>query len=141
MPEPEPKLAFWGERFMAWLIDVIIMGVSVGLLGLFTSFVTWQPFPFLPGWFPFVNFGFGGFVYFLYWTIMEGIFGQSVGKMVMHLRVARLDGGHVGMAEAIVESIGKAFFLFLDILIGWAVYPKKRQRVLNYLSGTIVVRE
>jgi uncharacterized membrane protein YvbJ len=31
---PAPKLAFWGERFVAWLIDIIILGVIVGTLGL-----------------------------------------------------------------------------------------------------------
>jgi len=37
------KLALWGERFVAWLIDAIIIGVVVGILGLFAWFasVTW----------------------------------------------------------------------------------------------------
>ena len=26
------KLAFWGDRFVAWLIDVLILGVVVGIL-------------------------------------------------------------------------------------------------------------
>jgi len=28
----QPKLAYWGERFVAWLIDVVIIGAIVGLL-------------------------------------------------------------------------------------------------------------
>ena len=30
-----PKLAYWGERFVAWLIDIVILGVIVTLLRFF----------------------------------------------------------------------------------------------------------
>jgi uncharacterized RDD family membrane protein YckC/predicted RNA-binding Zn-ribbon protein involved in translation (DUF1610 family) len=134
------SLASWGERFVAWLIDVIIIGVLVGLLEFFTWFA-WEPFEFLPSWLPFVNFGTGGVLYFLYWTLMEGLSGQSFGKMLMRLRVVRLDGSRIDLVHAALESVGKAFFLLLDLLIGWALYPKRRQRIFNFLSETVVVRE
>jgi len=44
------------------------------------------------------------------------------------------------MAQAAIESIGKAFLLPLDCIIGWILYPSRRQRLFNYLSDTIVVR-
>jgi uncharacterized RDD family membrane protein YckC len=134
------KLALWGERFVAWLIDVLIIGVIVGLLELFTWFA-WEPFGFWPSWLPFVNFGSGGVIYFLYWTLMEGACGQSIGKMVMHLRVVKLDGSKIGIGYAALESVGKAFFLLLDLLIGWALYPKRMQRIFNFLSETVVIHE
>ena len=34
----ELKLAFWWERFVAWLIDVVIIGIVLGILGLFAWF-------------------------------------------------------------------------------------------------------
>jgi uncharacterized RDD family membrane protein YckC len=132
------KLAFWGERFVAWLIDVIIIGIVVGILGLFAWFanVTWWSG--WPGWLPFFNFNLGGVIYFLYWMFMDGLYGQSFGKMVMRLKVTRLDGSPIGMGAAALESIGKAFLLPLDCLLGWLLYPKKRQRIFNYLSETTV---
>lgn len=139
----ELKLAFWGERFLAWLIDSIIIGIVVGLLSLLTWFAT-QPFPFLPRWttwIPFFNFSVSGIIYFLYWMLMDGAYGQSLGKMIMRLKVVRLDGKPVSMGQAAVESVGKAFFLPLDFLIGLFLYPKRRQRVFNSLSETVVVRE
>jgi len=33
---PGLKLAFWGERFVAWLIDVVIIGAVVGFISLIT---------------------------------------------------------------------------------------------------------
>jgi uncharacterized RDD family membrane protein YckC len=139
---PGLKLAFWGERFLAWLIDVVIIGVIVGILGLFTwfvgqSFTWWSGWP---GWIPFFNFNLGGVIYFLYWMFMDGAYGQSFGKMVMRIKVTRLDGRPVGMANAALESIGKAFLLPLDCLLGWLLYPGRRQRIFNYLSETIVIK-
>ena len=134
------KLAFWGERFLAWLIDLIIIGVAVFILGLF-NWLGGLAVPGWPGWLPFFNLNLGGVLYFLYWMLMDGAYGQSFGKMVMRLKVTRLDGSKVGMGYAAIESVGKAFLLPLDVLIGWIFYPKRRQRLFNYLSETIVVKE
>jgi len=83
------KLALWGERFLAWLIDVVIIGVVVGILGLFSLLagVTWWSG--WPGWLPFFNFNLGGVLYFLYWMFMEGSYGQSFGKMIMRIKITR----------------------------------------------------
>jgi uncharacterized RDD family membrane protein YckC len=58
----------------------------------------------------------------------------------MRLKVTRLDGKPASVAQAAVESVGKAFLLPLDLLLGWALWPRRRQRVFNYLSETIVIR-
>ena len=135
------KIAYWGERFVAWLIDVIIIGIVVGLLGLLTwfgfgSFSWWSGWP---SWMPFFNWS--GIVYFLYWFLLDGAYGQSLGKMIMHLSVVRLDGSRINMGQAALESVGKAFILPLDLLLGWILYPRRRQRLFNYVSETIVIRE
>jgi uncharacterized RDD family membrane protein YckC len=91
-------------------------------------------------WIPFVEFGLDNVIYFLYWTIMEGIFGQSIGKMAMRLKVARLNGQPVDMGYAAIESLGKAFLLPLDCLIGWIFFAGRNQRLFNYISETIVVK-
>ena len=138
---PQPRLAFWGERFAAWLVDVVILGIVVGLISLVTlgwpSFVIVPP---LPSWIPFVNFGFGNIVYFLYWTLMEGVYGRSLGKMFMRIKVTRLDGQPIDTAQAALESVGKAFLLPIDLILGWVLHPRNRQRIFSYLSGTIVLR-
>ena len=130
------RLASWGERFVAWLIDAVIVEVVAGILGLFVSLSWWSVWP---SWIPFFNFN--GVFLFLYWLFMDGSYGQSFGKMVMRIKVTRLNGSQIGMGNAAVESIGKAFLLPLDCLIGWILYPKRRQRIFNYISETIVIRE
>jgi uncharacterized RDD family membrane protein YckC len=134
------KLATWGERFVAWLIDSIILSVIIGILSIFTYFM-WTPLGFWPSWTPFFNFSTGGVIYFLYWLIMDGTYGQSLGKMIMHLKVSRLDSRPINMSNAAVESAGKAFLLPLDIILGLILYPNRKQRLFNYISETVVIRE
>ncbi len=135
-------LAFWWERFLAWLIDVVIIGIFASILNLITGLAL-TALPGWPSWIPFFSFNLNGVLLFLYWMLMEGISsqkGQSFGKSIMRIRVVHLDGTPINMADAAVESVGKAFILPIDLLIGWILYPRKRQRLFNYLSRTVVVR-
>jgi uncharacterized RDD family membrane protein YckC len=129
-------LAGWGTRFLAWLIDVIILGVvlsPVNSIGL--NLIPTAP------WFPLANFGLSNIVHLLYWTLMEGYMGQSVGKIALGIKVTNIQGGQPTIIEAAIESFGKAFLLPLDLIIGWILYPKTRQRLFTYLSHSIVVRK
>ena len=131
------KLANWGERFVAWLIDMIILGIVLGPWIVLPGYL-WAP-SFLR-WVPFVDFGTKNLIHFVYWMIMEGIYGQSIGKMVMKIRVTQLGGERTDLVHAAIENIGKAFLLPIDCIVGWIMYPAKKQRLFNYLSETIVVK-
>jgi uncharacterized RDD family membrane protein YckC len=137
-----PKLAFWGERFVAWLIDMIIINVALFLIGLL-FFFPWSPLwqSINNGWSFFFSFGSNSLVTFLYWMFTEGAYGKSIGKSVMRLRVTRLDGTRINFGQAALESVGKAFLLPIDLIVGWILYPRKRQRLFNFLSETVVVHE
>jgi len=131
------QLAGWGERFVAWLIDMVILGVIFG---------PWVPLPgYMWGpeflrWIPFVDFGTRNVIHFVYWLFMEGVYGQSIGKMVMKIRVTQLNGQPTDVVHAAIESLGKAFVLPIDCIVGWVLYSAKNQRLFNYISETIVVR-
>ena len=104
------KLATWGDRFVAWLLDAIIVGIVVGILNLF-GLIVGLTLSFWPSWIPFFNFDLGGVIFFLYWMFMDGLYGQSIGKAIMRLKVTRLDGSLIGIGPAALESVGKAFLL------------------------------
>jgi len=136
------KLAYWGERFGAWLIDIVILGAMMVPLRFFAS-VAWPGYtfvPVLPVWIPFVDFGLSNIVYFLYWTLMEGSYGRSIGKMVMRIKVVRVRGEPMNLAHAALESLGKAFVLPLDCILGWILHAPRRQRIFNYVSETVVAK-
>lgn len=77
---------------------------------------------------------------FVYWAILEGYGGQSVGKAAMNFKVTDRKGEKIGFMTAAVESFGKAFILPLDCLIGWLAMEGEKLRLFNRLSNTIVVK-
>ncbi len=159
-------LASWGERLVAWLVDVILVGgLAIILLLYMRRFIPlawlerpqllwWPrrppippypplfllvPFMFLTPWFTGVG---AAALLFIYWTLCEGLVGQSLGKRLIGIRVVNLEGGEAGLKRALVESLGKAFLLPLDMVIGLIIPEgvERRQRLFNYMSSTIVVR-
>ncbi len=134
-------LASWGTRFWAWLIDIIIVGIVVNVLR--TLLVSIYTFPHLydiPGnLFPF-DLGLNSVVIFLYWTVLEGYSGMSIGKMALNLRMTGRSGEKIGFGAAAISSFGKAFLLPIDVLIGWIAMPGTKLRLFNRLSNTIVIK-
>ena len=137
--EPERKtvhLASWDDRFLAWLIDVILVGAVLSVFGeaagAFSLFVGGLSLsaPFL---------GVNGLGLWIYWTALEGYHEQSAGKMVMKIAVTDRRGEAIDYATAAIESFGKAFLLPLDVLIGWLFMEDEYVRLFNRLSSTVVV--
>lgn len=137
--EPERRtvhLASWDDRFLAWLIDVLLVGAVLSVFGeaagafsLLTGSLSLSA-PFL---------GVNGLGLWIYWTALEGYRGQSAGKVVMKIAVTDRRGEAIDYATAAVESFGKAFLLPLDVLIGWLFMENEYVRLFNRLSSTIVI--
>lgn len=78
----------------------------------------------------------------LYFTIPEALFGASPGKLLMRLRVVRLDGRSLGVGAVIVRNLLKPidFLPLLYILGGVLVLiTPGRQRLGDIAAGTTVV--
>ncbi len=86
------------------------------------------------------------FIIILYFTIMEGSIGATVGKRLMFIQVVsplrgyRYRYGKISYAQAFIRSLSKIFWLpiILDILLGKL---SGNVRILDKLSRTIVVEE
>jgi uncharacterized RDD family membrane protein YckC len=147
VPDKTLFLGRWSARFWAWLIDVILIICFLNIIiGIFDQI--WE----LPLLWDFRHgelsaVAFEMLLIFAYWTVMEGSRGQSIGKMVMNLRVVNRDGSRITYTTAAVESLPKAFLnipfiiiLVLDCLIGWLAMPGSKLRVFNRISNTIVIK-
>jgi uncharacterized RDD family membrane protein YckC len=146
-------LASWIDRFVAWLIDVIIISIGLGILFALISIPFWAAVSqsFDGGssylnmasrkigapWFPYII---SSIVFMAYWIYFESTSGQSIGKRIMHLRTTDLNGNTLDIRTAAIESFGKAFLLPFDVLFGWIFTNDKRQRIFNRVSDSIVVK-
>ena len=134
------KLARWSERFFAWLIDFVIITVIYGIA--VTAFAgdaeaAMQNDSFADS---FAHFIYNSMLFFAYWSMMECLTGQSIGKKVFHLRLVSTDGGAASLKNVLVSSFGKAFLLPFDVVFGWIFTNQDRQRMFNRISDTIVIK-
>ena len=129
----ELELASIGERFLAFIIDSVLVGFVVG--------VVFWPGNLISPHVPFLDLGFRNMALFLYWTYTEGTTGQSLGKKIMKIKVTDLQGEPIDISRSLYQAIGKAFLLPVDAIVGLMMYQEKEQRLFNHLSETIVVRE
>ena len=135
-------LARWSDRFFAWLIDYIIVGVVA--FSVFFAFVSATNFDqIMEGDFEYTrSFEYApiSVVFFLYWLVLESRTGQSIGKKVLHLKVTNLRGEKADIKNIAISSFGKAFLLPIDVIIGRLFTNKNRQRIFNKLGKTIVLK-
>jgi uncharacterized RDD family membrane protein YckC len=77
------------------------------------------------------NYLISSLVFTAYWTYFESTSGQSIGKKILHLKTTGLQGENIDLKTAVLESLGKAFLLPLDVVLGWIFTNDKRQRIFN----------
>ena len=125
-------IAKWQDRFVAWLVDFVIVSVGIGIF-----FVAAHQFDYYmqAEWYAITS-----VIFFAYWIFLEYGSGQSLGKRLLHLRTARIDGTKILFSDSVVNSFGKAFLLPVDVILGLLFTDKKRQRIFNRLSNTIVIK-
>lgn len=127
------EYAGFGERFVALLIDGVIVGICYGIL-----------FAIL-GWSILVHLiGFAiGLLYF--WLLETANNGQTLGKMAMKLRTVNQDTLEVAtVGDYILNNLlkGHIISLLIDFIIGIIVNsgdPKKKLRIMENASNTTVI--
>jgi uncharacterized RDD family membrane protein YckC len=133
-------LAKWTDRFLAWLIDFIIIS-TVSTTIIFLSFGTIYYEMDEDGlWAENTQYIPASILFFVYWTILEYKTGQTIGKKILNLRVVNLKGENPSLKGILLSSFGKSFLLPLDVIIGWILTNEKRQRVFNKLGDTVITK-
>ena len=77
-------------------------------------------------------------LFWVYFTLLEGFAGQSLGKRIIGLMVVRLDGKKLFYDHAAVRNFGKVFLLPLDLLIGFRLKDERFIRYFDKFAGTTV---
>ena len=131
-------IAKWTDRFLAWLIDFIIISV-ISTSIIFASFGTIE-YDEDVFWAESTQYIPTSILFFVYWTILEYKTGQTIGKKILNLKVTNIYGNKPSLKGIIVSSFGKSFLLPIDVILGWILTNEKRQRVFNKLGDTLIVK-
>lgn len=141
-----PDTQVIGRRVLATILDLLLLGVVGSVLAAPGALIDALGDGRASEGFSGFLFSTGGLaaviVAFAYFAIMEGRFGQTLGKMALGIRVVREDGGTIGIREAalrtllrIVDGIGTYLVAFIVALIS-----DKNQRLGDMVAKTLVVR-
>lgn len=121
----------WLRRFFAMLIDVAIIFIPIRVALIFVS-----------NYNPDIVAGLAtGVAWFVYAGILEGLYGKTLGKHLMHLKVVSMIDNRI-LRQGIIRSVPKLFwyaFLPVDVLIGLAMEGDPRQRFVDRVSLTSVI--
>ncbi|MHA1969726.1 MAG: RDD family protein [Candidatus Hodarchaeales archaeon] len=139
-------------RFWAWLIDVVIVGMITNVLSSlifliidswdFWSYGVWNPAQWI------FSFGPSSLFLFVYFILMEYYNeGQTIGKMVLNLEiVSERTGERPTIGETAISAAGKAFFLPIDVFLGWisrdeSQVPNLEQRITQKWAKVVVIEQ
>ena len=125
---PAPGVTFGGFwiRFVALIIDAIILGIVAGILGSLSAGLIYV----------------GYVIEIAYFAICWGVLGQTIGMMPFGLRVVRnVDGGKLTWGNVVLRLIGwfVAGFVFALGFI-WAAFDSRKRGWHDMIGGTVVIK-
>ena len=130
---------FW-TRFVAYLIDMIVIYAIASLLNTFS-------FGLLNKRLDFPILGEESLSYvivmFTYFISMTYFFSQTLGKMIMKIKVETNKGDKLGLMDVVYrELVGRLLTIFLVYIPYLAVaFTNKKKGLHDYIADTVVVKE
>ncbi len=123
----------WVKRIIAIVVDSIIVGIATTILGLLTNIsgiFNWLNFPFVMG-----------LIYILYFTITESIYGYTIGKRLVTLKVVTGNEQKPSFQSTFIRNISKIHFLLLllDTIAGFFISKDPHQKYTDQIANTTVV--
>jgi uncharacterized RDD family membrane protein YckC len=134
--QPQLQYVGVGMRFLALLIDGIILGIIGAVLGVIfrltlgTSAGTT------------VASSIGSIIGIVYFFWLEATQGATLGKRMLGLRIVKIDGSPIGWSESIIRNllriIDGLFVYLVGAILIWT--SPQRQRLGDRVAKTVVVR-
>lgn len=119
----QDQLVGFGPRFLAILIDGVLLVIVAGILRAFnlTALVTLVDIAY--------------FVYF--WSTT----GVTIGNRAMNIRVTKVDGSPLDVGTGIIRYVGYVISM-IAIFIGllWVIWDPNKQGWHDKMANTVVVR-
>lgn len=136
------EIALLRDRILAFILDIVILGVGLSFLFLFYFAIDHDPFNSTTGVWMFY------FVYpcivFFYTLTLESIFnGQTIGKMIMRIKVVKLDGRELAFFDYLLRWSFRLIDIWLSLGSLAAILSTSTpngQRIGGLVSNTTVVK-
>ena len=128
-----------GRRILAIIVDGLLIGAPLGLLSMLFGANGADNVNVSA---PLV--GLSTLLFFLYFILMEGYLGQTIGKMLFGIKVVREDTGEIpGLGAATVRTLLRLVDGLFGYLVGFiaVLLSSKRQRIGDMAAHTLVVRK
>ena len=122
----------WIRRVIAYIVDAFLVALVFLFFNVVLLVFAW---PFLAWTFLY------GILFAIYASLFEGVFGWTIGKRLVALRVVAIDG-LMDPVRAAIRNASKLHFvlLFIDLIVGAFTQGDPRQRFLDRISRTSVTR-
>ena len=132
-----------GRRVLATLVDAIALGVLFAVMTILfgESSTSGTSVNFSMGTFPTLGFFMLAMAYYI---LMEGYLGQTLGKMLLGIKVVREDTGEVpGIKAAAIRSVLRVVDGLFSYLVAFVtvLISVKNQRLGDMAAHTLVVRK
>ena len=144
-----PRASF-GQRFGAWLLDLLILGVPLTILAIIMAVAIGTGADSTTGEIDegaaglsvllYVIFAIAAWVYYV--MLEGGPTGQTLGKKAVGIRVISMQtGGPIGYGKAFVRTLVRSFISGAICGLGylWMLWDKEKQTWHDKISDTVVV--
>lgn len=126
-----------GRRAVAVIIDMIIFFIVGYVIALFTGGTTSAGYQ-MEGGPVFLLF----LLTLLYYVVLEATLGATLGKMLLGIRVAKMDGSPISWSASLIRNILRIVDGFLFYLVGAILVWQSplKQRLGDRIADTVVVQ-
>ena len=129
-----------GRRILATIVDGLIFGALYGVMALLFGVL----FGGTNGYMQAIPGVLSAVIVVLYYILLEGYLGQTVGKMLLGIKVVREDNGEVpGLGGATIRTLLRLVDGLFDYLVAFitVLISGKNQRLGDMAAHTLVVRK
>jgi uncharacterized RDD family membrane protein YckC len=138
-------LAGMGDRAIAAVLDSVVIAFLMVPVGMWAAAhwggITPSGFE-LRGIAAFFTFSSVGILWLVYYWLLEGVSGATLGKLVMNVRVRRFDGSNIDLRRSLIRNLLRVIDAIGVYLVGFlvALLSGKRQRLGDHVADTVVVQ-
>lgn len=138
------RIARLGDRLIAVILDSILIGAAFAVIGMSIASrlggVTETGFS-MEGKPAIIALGLTIIFGFIYYWVLEGLLGATLGKAIIGIKVIKKDGTRCDLRSSLIRNLVRIIDIIGVYLVGFfvALFSKSRQRLGDHLANTVVV--